>query len=125
NGSPVGTLYSRNQLNEELRSTWPHIPTGDLLGHGTACAGVAAGNGKNDPANRRITKGVAPEADLIAVRIGGTKLMDGSLSYELRNGYLLDAICNWLDTVAASRPLVVSCSWGSQAGGPGASRIIE
>jgi subtilisin family serine protease len=125
NGFPVGTLFSRNQLTEELRSNWPHFPSGDLLGHGTSCAGVAAGNGNNDPAHRLVTKGVAPEADLIAVKIGGTKTDEGNISAEIRNVYLLDAICAWLDTVAGERPLVVSCSWGSQAGEPGTSRIIE
>ena len=125
NGSPVGTLYDQKQLNDELNAKRHVIPSGDYVGHGTACASIAAGNGRNDPAQRALTKGVAPEADLIAVRIGGIKGTNGQISPELRNGYLLDAIVNWLDTVAGDRPLVISCSWGSQVGDPGMSRIVE
>jgi len=120
NGLPVGTLYDRKQLTRDLLAK--KLPTGDLVGHGTACASIAAGNGRSDDLGRAETKGVAPKADLIGVRIGGVELPNGDLATALRNGYLLDAIVNWLDTVAGNRPLVISCSWGSQAGN---SRIIE
>jgi len=76
NGASIGTLYTREQLTAELRSGSYKIPATDLNGHGTACAGIAAGNGNNDRRQngdrRTETLGVAPEADLIAVRIGST-----------------------------------------------------
>src|SRR5262249_18744941 len=67
NGASVGTLYMRDQLTAELRSATPSIPATDLNGHGTACAGIAAGNGNNG-LGKEYVKGVAPEADIIAVR---------------------------------------------------------
>lgn len=106
NGSGVGTVYTRDQLTADLRASSSAIGARDLNGHGTSCAGIAAGNGAND---RRFV-GVAPDADLIAVRIGG------SSSGGLENGWVLNAACEWMDRVVGNKPLVVSCSFGSHRG---------
>lgn len=112
NGASVGTLYSRDDLNRELRSIKPLISTWDVDGHGTACAGVAASNGNNS--NGRY-QGVAPEAEIIGVRLGDN----------LESAYLLNAICAWLDKVAGETPLVISCSFGGRMGGHDGMRIEE
>src|SRR5262249_49475210 len=91
NGASSATLYTRGQLTAELRSPTPGIPATDINGHGTACAGIAAGNGNNGP-GKDYVKGVAPDADIIAVRVGGVKLANGNVSGELDNIYLLGAI---------------------------------
>jgi subtilisin family serine protease len=117
NGASVGTLYTREQLTAELRSKSVLIPPTDLGGHGTACAGVAAGNGNNG-GGRRHTIGVAPEADIIAVCISKSKRY-------LENSFLLGAICGWLDSVAGADPLVVSCRFGGQRGGRDGSFVME
>jgi subtilisin family serine protease len=106
NGASIGTIYSRETLTAEMRSGKHQIPTWDPNGHGTACAGVAAGNGN---LNAKY-KGVAPNVDLIGVRVAS-----GQGGFE--NGYMLNAICEWLDKVAGDRPLVISCSYGGQYGG--------
>src|SRR5207253_251124 len=62
-------------------------------------------------------RGVAPDADLIAVRIGK--------DHGLPNAWLLNAIVSWLDKLAGDRPLVISCSFGGQDGGHDASLIEE
>ena len=118
NGVPFGTLYSGNQLTAELRSPTSNIPATDLSSHGTAVASVGSGNGNNALHNKYV-KGVAPDADIIAVRIGAGQ--EG----ELENGYLLNAIVAWLDRIAGDRPLVVSCSFGSLDGGHDGYRIAE
>ena len=107
NGAPIGTIYNRDVLTEDLRSGKPQIPVWDPNGHGTACAGIAAGNGN---ANQKYT-GVATGASIIGIRAasGSSMAMD--------NAYLVNAICEWLDKVAGDRPMVVSCSWGGQFGG--------
>jgi len=122
NGASIGTLYTREQLTADLRSRSNRIPATDLNGHGTACAGIAAGNGQNDHRQngrkRTATIGVAPEADLIAVRIG--KSDEG-----LENGYLLNAAVGWLDKAAGARPLVISQSFGGHRGGHDGELIKE
>lgn len=109
NGQPVGTLYTRAQLTQELQSNSVTIPATDDYGHGTAAAGIAAGNGRATP-DREYT-GVAPDADLIGVRIG---LDEGYVE----NEYLLNAILGWLDSVAAkeNKPIVISCSFAGDFG---------
>ena len=127
NRTSIGTLYTKAQLTEALRREQAGLPTAipetDLGGHGTACAGVAAGNGNNsrntDGERRADVVGVAPNADIIAVRI------DDEKSPGLSNGFLLNAICDWLDLVAGKKPLVVSCSFGGHRGGHDGQLISE
>lgn len=120
NGAPIGTVYSRAELTAELagQRTGPaRIVEWDTNGHGTGCAGIAAGNGN---ASKGKYQGVAPGADIIAVRVGGR----GS-SPTLENTYLINAIAAWLDDVAGKRPLVVSCSFGGHDGPHDGTRIDE
>ncbi len=65
--------------------------------------------GRKDEKGKPRYAGVAPEADLIAVRIGTGE--------ELENAFLLGAVCEWLNEVAGKRPLVISCSFGGADGG--------
>jgi subtilisin family serine protease len=85
-----------------LRAANPQIPPIDLNGHGTACAGIAAGNGN---ALRKEYAGVAPGADLVIVRVGDA-------SKRMVTEYLGGAIFDWLEKIAGSTPMVVSCSFG-------------
>jgi subtilisin family serine protease len=114
-GSPAGTVYSRELLTQELRSARPQIAMTDPNGHGTSCAGVAAGNGN---VNKEYA-GVAPQADLIGFKAD----QDGDRN--LDSACLVSGFCAWLDEVAGARPLVVSCSWGGQQAGRDGQLIIE
>ena len=60
----VGTIYSEADINQALRGE-RNLPTRDAVGHGTSSAGIAAGGGRGDPR----FEGVAPEADLIVVKL--------------------------------------------------------
>ncbi len=114
NGASVGTVYTREQLTADLRASSSSIGDRDLNGHGTSCAGIAAGNGAND---KRFA-GVAPDADLVAVRIGGA-------GAGLANGWVLNAACEWLDKALGSKPFVVSCSYGGHTGAHDGRSIEE
>jgi subtilisin family serine protease len=107
NGAPIGVVYTRDELTADLRAADPRIKVTDRVGHGTACAGIAAGNGAALPSKKYA--GVAPAADIIGVRLGGV--------HSIENAYLLGAVCSWLNEVCGDRPLVVSCSFGGQYGG--------
>ncbi|MEP6925229.1 MAG: S8 family serine peptidase, partial [Pyrinomonadaceae bacterium] len=124
NKTSIGTLFTKDQLTAELRRTTPTIPATDLNGHGTACAGISAGNGNgykgDDALLKKITPGVAPDADIIAVRVDQGDDNDG-----LENAYLINAASEWMDKVAGAQPLVVSCSYGGQSGPHDGTKIVE
>lgn len=120
NGTSIGTLYTRQQLTNELRAATQTIPATDLDGHGTACASVAAGNGNADKLTNGLKRsdvvGVAPEATIIGIRMG----VDG-----LENSYLLNAFVEWLESIAGASPLVVSGSFGGHYTGHDGMRVEE
>lgn len=122
NGVSIGTVFTSAQLTAELRSSSQNIPAVDMDGHGTACASVAAGNGRGDQGplglNRNLVKGVAPEANLIGVRLGPA----GS---EFENSFLLNPILEWLDRVSGTEPLVVSGSFGGHGGSPHDGQSVQ
>lgn len=115
NGAPIGTLYTQADLTADLNAAAPAIPQLDTNGHGTSCAGIAAGGGGGLP-DKRYT-GVAPAAGIIGVRIGPGP--------GLPNTYLMGAICDWIDSVAGDTPMVVSCSFGGQFAGRDGHRVQE
>jgi subtilisin family serine protease len=117
-GSPpppgaMGTLYTEDQINSALRGEGT-VGARDQFGHGTHVTGVAAGNGAGGgqllPAGTFI--GVAPEADIIAVRVFGP---DGTFLAD--NVDLIQAI-GFIDQTAAAlqRPYVVNLSLGTHLG---------
>lgn len=116
NGNSIGTLYTREQLNAELRSRGRRIPATDESGHGTAAAGIATGNGNNSKAYA----GVAPDAEIIGVRFGREKGF-------LENAFLLNAAVDWVDGVAKreGKPVVFSCSFGGHSGGHDGESVEE
>lgn len=74
----MGTVYSQEVINEALRQPTKEqalqiVPSVDLLGHGTALAGIAAGNGRGSNGRYR---GVAPESDLIVVKANSNYTSD-------------------------------------------------
>lgn len=113
NGTSVGTVYTQEDLNADLQAGSGRIPFQDTNGHGTSCAGIAAGNGAAD---RRYT-GVAPDADIIGVRIGPGP--------SLPNADLVTAACDWLESVAGTQPMVINCSFGGQYAGRDGNRVQE
>ena len=71
-GFETGTEYTQEQITLAIREPTREaqliiVPSQDDLGHGTAMAGIAAGNGRG---SNRQNLGVAPECELIIVKIG-------------------------------------------------------
>ncbi len=63
-GYAIGVEYTAEEINQELGSQ-QQLRTNDISGHGTAVAGIAAGSGRY--------VGVAPESELIIVKIGSAR----------------------------------------------------
>lgn len=66
-GFTFGTEYDKNVINMALLTPDPLslVPSTDSIGHGTMLAGIAAGNIMNPP----DFSGIAPKADIIAVKL--------------------------------------------------------
>lgn len=64
-----GSEFTKTQIDEALDSDTPYtyVPSTDYVGHGTAVAGIAAGNGNSSDG---VERGVAPNASLIVVKLG-------------------------------------------------------
>ena len=64
---PYGTEYTREQMNEALKSDNPYsiVPSKDEIGHGTMVAGIAAGN----EVPKSGFYGVAPDSELVIVKL--------------------------------------------------------
>ena len=72
-GYASGTEYTREEINAALAEAdegerFRTVPSRDMSGHGTAVAGIAAGNGAGSAGQRY--RGAAPEAGLIVVKMG-------------------------------------------------------
>ncbi|UCF08145.1 MAG: S8 family serine peptidase, partial [Thermoplasmata archaeon] len=94
---------AQNHPNQDDGTYEPY----DNHGHGTHCAGIAAGTGAPGYAN----VGVAPRATLVGVKIGG-----GSIPYDAAMRGVEWAIDN-KDKFGID---ILSNSWGIYIGGPGA-----
>lgn len=116
-----GTEYSREQINQALRSENPYeiVPTRDEVGHGTMLAGIAAGN--EVPENDFY--GVAPEAELIVVKLKPAKsylrdffgIPQGAVCYQEND--ILFAIQYIRDTaLKLNRPAVICVALGTSQG---------
>lgn len=108
-----GTVYTEGQINEALNGRG-EVRMRDECGHGTHVTGVAAGNGAGGklelPAGTFV--GMAPEADIVAVRIFGPTCE--SLEADID---LVQAL-QFIDQKAAElgHPYVINLSLGTQVG---------
>ena len=75
-GYLIGTEFTREQIDEAIKQpTVPMrmqiVPSVDVSGHGTSVAGIAAGNGRGS--RGRIYRGVAPQSELLVVKLGNPR----------------------------------------------------
>ena len=119
-GFSAGAEYSRAQLDEALRSAEPlkAVPSTDTAGHGTAVAGVAAGNGR---ASGGENAGVAPEADLIVVKVGTRGYRSFARTTELMRAvkYVIDKARR------ENQPVAVNISLGMNNGSHRGDSLFE
>ncbi|MDR1693061.1 MAG: S8 family serine peptidase [Oscillospiraceae bacterium] len=125
NGSPppgflYGSEYIRERLDEALASPDPLavVPQQDFVGHGTAVAGIAAGNGR---ASGGAETGVAPDASLIAVKLGERDNEKFARTTEIMRAlkYVYDRARAW------NMPLAVNLSYGTNDGSHDGKTLFE
>ena len=119
-GFKSGTEDSSAQINAALASglSYRELPPGDIIGHGTAVAGTAAGNGRSSGGRER---GAAPEASIIPVRLGNR----GRESFA-RTTELMRAVKYVFDKARLMMmPLSVNISYGTNDGSHAGNSLFE
>lgn len=119
-GFAQGVLFSKEQIDMALQSEDPLriVPSLDASGHGTAVATIAAGSG-NFMDGR--FQGVAPEAELLIVKIGNSRPNSFPKTTELMRG-LTFAVRTALQL---SMPLVINLSFGNTYGVHDGTSLVE
>jgi minor extracellular serine protease Vpr len=67
-GNPAPVVYTEAAINAALLTGTP-LAERDAVGHGTVTAGIAAGNGSAVPPYSQQFAGLAPDADLLIVKV--------------------------------------------------------
>ncbi len=115
-----GAEYDSEQINAALQSEDPLslLPSEDRIGHGTAVAGIAAGNGR---ASAGEYMGAAPLADLLCVKAGS-----GGKDYFARTTDIMRAMRYVIDKSRKyAMPVAVNLSFGMNNGAHDGSSLFE
>ena len=127
-GFQTGTEFTREQINAALREADPLrqyelVPSRDSSGHGTAVTGIAAGAAANvlGGAADNGYEGVAPESELLIVKLGTprensfprTTEMMRAVTYVVRKAQSLN------------RPVAINLSFGNTYGAHDGSSLLE
>lgn len=137
-GFTIGVEFSEVQINEALEAEkvegvsngFVLVPSRDVSGHGTAVAGIAAGSrvtltggvnvGRAQGAGG-FYQGIAPESDLIIVKLGNasesgfpktTEIMR-AVTYVVKKG------------IARNQPVVINLSFGNTYGSHDGTSLLE
>ncbi len=119
-GFARGVEYTNEQINEALLTSEPISALGftDTAGHGTAVAGVACGNGRQSNGRER---GMAPEAEIIVVKLGNRGFGAFSRTTEVMRGikYTIDRARE------LGLPLSINLSYGTNNGSHDGNSLFE
>ena len=118
----TGKTYGEQEINEilsgEMRPDGLTGPLSDRSGHGTAVAGIAAGNGR---ASDGLYRGAAYESELIIVRLGVPDPEGFPRTTELMRG--MDFVVR--KALELGRPMAVNLSFGNTYGSHDGGGLLE
>ncbi len=122
-GFTVGVEFDRVQIDEALNAASEMegnilLPSVDTSGHGTAVAGIAAGNGS---LSGGINAGVAPESELIIVKLGTPRPDSFPRTTELMRALTYVAG----KSIQLQMPLAVNLSFGNTYGAHNGTSLLE
>lgn len=123
-GFVTGVEFTEEEINRALQGDagedFVVLPSRDVSGHGTAVAGIAAA-GEAPMEGGGIYRGIAPESELVIVKLGmpmeggfpkTTEIMR-AVTYAVRKGLEL------------GKPIVINLSFGNSYGSHDGSSLIE
>ncbi|MBQ3105247.1 MAG: S8 family serine peptidase [Lachnospiraceae bacterium] len=124
-GFRIGTEFTKAQIDEAIaggrgngsrREALAVVPQQDVSGHGTGVAAIAASSNE-DP----LLRGVAPDSELIVVKLGNSAESGFPKTTELMRGitYCLQK------AELEERPLVINLSFGNTYGPHDGSSLLE
>ena len=122
-GYGIGVEYTKEQIDEALNAQTVSeqrrlVRSQDISGHGTAVAGVAAGNGSNSGGRYA---GVATQSELIVVKLGNPMQEGFPRTTELMMG--IDYVIR--KALELRMPVAVNISFGNTYGGHDGTTLLE
>ena len=122
-GYAMGAEYTAGQINEALGQPALEdrrrlVPSQDTSGHGTAVAGIAAGNGRN---SNGLYAGAAPQSDLLVVKLGNPRQEGFPRTTELMQG--IDYVVR--KALEFRMPVSVNISFGNTYGSHDGTSLLE
>lgn len=122
-GYAFGSEYTREMINEALGQQtlverYRIVPSRDSGGHGTAVAGIAAGNGRGSGS---LARGVASRSELIIVKLGVPRAEGFPRTTELMSAlnYVID------EAEKRGMPVAVNLSIGNTYGAHNGTSLLE
>lgn len=117
------TVYDSEQINAAIESgsreaAYQLVPSRDISGHGTAVAGIAAGNGRESDGRYR---GIAYESPLLVVRLGVSRPDSFPRTTELLRA--LDYVVK--TAVEYQMPVAINLSFGNTYGSHDGNSLLE
>lgn len=132
-GDTLGTEYSSEEINEALQAQSSElrrelVPSMDTSGHGTAVAAIAAGNGRGSFTGTEterqkfgLNAGVAPESELIIVKLGAPRQEGFPRTTELMLG--VDYAVR--KAIELGMPMAINISFGNSYGAHNGQSLLE
>lgn len=119
----LGRVFYSGEINEALLrgrrdEAYKLVPSADASGHGTAVAGIAAGNGREQGGRYR---GIAYESPLLVVKLGN----DVSGGFPRTTALMRAANFAVKEAVRLGLPLVVNLSFGNTYGSHDGTSLLE
>ncbi len=124
-GFRVGTEFTKVQIDEAIRAAagaggrqaaLQIIPQQDLSGHGTGVAAIAASSNSS-----LFLQGVAPECELLVVKLATTPENDFPGTTQLMRGVTYA----FRKALELNRPLVINLSYGNSYGSHDGTSLLE
>ncbi|MDE5864084.1 MAG: S8 family serine peptidase [Lachnospiraceae bacterium] len=119
-GFTTGSVYSAEDINEALAQQNPRAQVAEFdgTGHGTAVLGIMAGNGRSSGGE---IVGVAPEADIIAVKLGNSDSRGFPRTTQLMSA--IDFAMRY--AIESGQPLAINISFGNNYGAHNSDSMLE